>query len=206
MTKKRGLIVIPVLLILTIASIGVGFAFFGDFNSLSNDTDARYTTITPQGVTTTDDLFSETIKYNTRVTITGEGRTVTYSLAPEQFSQITIETVDHDVILLGEVLLRIEQVGGEDDYTFTINNVSGTMTGTFYTSLATSEDNSTYSEWSNRAYTIGTGSSFTHIDKDVEYLKLRLYVDTSFQANNSPLATQPLQNVTFMLKVTMEEA
>ena len=206
MTKKRSLIVIPVLLILTIATIGVGFAFFGDFNSLSNDTDARYTTITPQGVTTTDDLFSETIRYNTHVTITGLGRTVTYSLDPDQITEITIENVDHNVILLGEVLLRIEQTGGLDDYTFTINNTSGTMTGTFYTSLATSEDNTDYSAWVNHAYTIGSGTSYTHIDKDVEYLKLRLYVDSSFQSNDSALATQPLQNVTFMLKVTMEEA
>lgn len=206
MTKRRSLIVIPVLLILTVSIIGVGFAFFGDFNSLSNDTDARYTTITPQGVTTTDELFSETIYYNTHVTITAGGRTVTYSLAPEQKTSLTVSETEHSVILLGEVLLRIEQTGGEDDYTFLLTDTSGTMTGTFYTSLATSEDNSSYSEWSNQAYTIGTGTSYQHIDADIDYLKLRLYVDSSFQANDSPLATQPLQNVTFMLKVTMEDA
>lgn len=205
MTKKRSLIVIPALLIILISSIGVAYALFGDFFSSTNSTDARYTTITPQGVETTDDLFGETIKYNTHVSIANGTRTITYSLVPEQKTTLTVSEVEHSVILLGEVLMRVEQTGGSDDYTFTINNVSGTMTGTFYTSLATSEDDTTYSEWSNQAYTIGTGSSYQHIDKDVEYLKLRLYVDCSFQPNDSPLATMPLQNVTFVLKVTMEE-
>ena len=206
MAHKRVLIVIPVMLILTISMIGVAFAFFGNFTSVSNDTDARYTTITPQGVTETNDLFSERIYYNTHVAISNGTRTVTYSLAPEQKTSLTVSETEHSVILLGEVLLRIEQTGGEDDYTFLLSDTSGTMTGTFYTSLATSEDNDTYSDWSNQAYTIGTGSSYQHIDADVEYLKVRLYVDCSFQANDSPLATVPLQNVTFMLKVTMEDA
>ena len=202
---KKLLAVLPVMLIMTVAALGVVYALYSEFVTEGNDTDARYTIITPQGVVTSNDLFDKTVKYNTDISVTAQGRTVLYSLDPTQITEITVSETDHDVILLGEVLLRVEQIGGSDDYTFRMAKTSGTMTGTFYTAIATSEDNSTFSSWDNKAFDNSTGVSYSGIDADIEYIKLRLYVDTSFQADASAMAAMPLQNVSFMIKVTMEE-
>lgn len=202
---KKSILTISVLAILLVSSIGVIYAMYGDFISSNNDTEPRYTTITPQGVTTTDGIFDKTIKYDTHIYITNQGRVVTYSLDPSQITSITVSQTEHNVILLGEILLRIEQTGGSNDYTFIVSDTSGTMTGTFYTAISTSEDNDTFSAWDNKLYVNGTGVSYSGIDSDIEWIKLRLYVDTSFQSDDSAMATMPLQSVSFTMRVDMEE-
>ena len=192
--KRRIAFLIPVIAILLISTAGVGYAMFGNVENTSNDTYSRYIIVTPSGANAYSDAFTKTLNFDTE----NRNGTITYTLTPSQVTEITVATVDHDVVLLGELLLNIAQTGGTDDYTLTINNTSGTMTGTFYTAISTSEDNDTYSAWSYGAYTIGTGSSYD-VDSDVDYIKLRLYVDSTFQSAGGSLATTPLNNVTFRI-------
>ena len=184
----------PVLAVIILSGISVGYAIYGDVLNTSNDTDSHYIIVTPQGADAYSDAFSKTLDFDTE----NRNGTVTYTLSASQITEITVATVDHDVALIGELLINIAQTGGDDDYTLTICDTSGTMTGTFYTGISTSEDNDTYSSWSYSAYTVGTGSSFD-VDDSIQWVKLRLYVDASFQTGGSSLATTPLQNVTFRI-------
>ena len=203
---KCSLVAILSVFVIMVCCTGIAYAIYSDVYDDDNSTDVRYNTLTPQGITSEVPWFSKTINYNTHITVTqASGRTITYTLDPSQITEITVSTADHDVILLGEVIFKIEQVGGSDDYSFTMNNVTGTMTGTFYTSVATSEDNVTYSAWDNKAYVIGTGVTYSDIDPDSQYVKLRLYVDASFQPADSALQTMPLNGVKFSFTVNTDE-
>lgn len=192
--KRRIAFIVPILAILLISTIGVGYAVWGDVHNTSNTTDAQYITVTPQGATAYSEAFNKTLEFNTE----NRNGTITYTLCSEQLTEITVSETNHNAVLLGELLLRIQQTGGSEDYSLMINNIAGTMTGTFYTAISTSEDNSTYSSWTYANYTIGTGSSF-NVDDSIEYIKLRLYVDSSFQSPGGSLATMPLNGVTFRI-------
>lgn len=202
---KKMAMLVPMMVILSLASVGVIYAIYSELTSVENNTDDRYAIITPQGVETTDGLFSATIYYNTEVVVTNSTRTVTYMLNPTCVTEITVSGADHDVILLKEVTFRVEQTGGSDDYAFEMTKTSGTMTGTYYVGMATSEDDSTYSAWDYKAFNTSTGVSYADIDSDVEYLKLRLYVDTSFLPNNATSPVTPMSHVTFYIRATMDD-
>lgn len=196
--KRRLTLILPVFAVILISSVSVAYAIYGDLLNTSNTTDPQYVIVTPQGTHAYSEAFSNTLQFDTE----NRNGTITFKLSSGQTSQITVATVEHDVVLLGELLLNTEQTGMSEDYVLSFKNVAGTMTGTFYTAVSTSEDNVTFSDWTYSAYTIGTGSSF-NVDNEIEWIKLRLYVDAAFQTEG-PLATMPLQSVSFEIKATIE--
>ena len=196
--KRKLLLILPSIAVILVCATSIGYAIYGDVLNTSNDTEPNYVIVTPQGANAYSDAFTKTLEYDTE----NRNGTITYILSEDQITEITVATVDHDVVILGEIMLNIAQTGGGDDYALTICDTSGTMTGTFYVGISTSEDNDTYSSWSYSAYTIGTGASFD-VDDSIEYIKLRLFVDSSFQTEG-PLATTPLQNVTFRIASVIE--
>lgn len=201
MVKRRFALIIPVFAIIMVSLMGIAYAIqTADVQNTDNTTLPEYTVITPQGIHAYSGGFSNNIRLDTE----NRNGTVTFSIAQDQITQITVSQEEKDVVLLGELLFNVEQTNMSEDYIFSMNNIAGTMTGTFYMGISTSEDNDTFSAWEYKAYAIGTGSSFD-VDNEIEWVNVRLYVDSSFQTSGGSLATSPLQNVTFKISATVED-
>lgn len=198
MKRRRTAFIATVLGIIFLSAIAVGYAFYGNATNSGNTTDPQYLTVTPQGTNAYSNAFSKMLQYDT----VNDHGTITFTLCDDQITEITVSETDRDVVLLGELQIVIEQTNITEDYTFSIVDTAGTMTGTFYTAISTSEDDETYSSWTYGSYTIGTGSSYD-VDSGIEYIKLRLYVDASFQTPGTALAVKPMNDVTFTLTATV---
>lgn len=199
MVKRRFALIIPVFAIIMVSLMGIAYAIqTADVQNTDNTTLPEYAIVTPQGVHAYSGGFSNGIALDTE----NRNGTITYTISDGQTSDITVSGVDREVILLGEMLFNIDQTNMDEDYVFTMTDVAGTMTGTFYMGISTSEDNDTFSAWSYASYVIGTGSSFD-VDNEIEWVKVRLYVDSSFQTDGGPLAASPLNSVTFQITATL---
>ena len=193
MIKRRKALIISMFAVIGIAIIGIGFALqTAEVQNESNTNVPSYLIITPQGVNAYSGGFSNTIALNT----VNDNGTITFTVCDEQISQITVAGVQKNTVLLGEMLFNIEQTNMEKDYTFLMNDTSGTMVGTFYVGLCTSEDNASYSSWEYTTYSSGTGIN-SSVGSTTEWVKVALYIDATFQEDGGPLATSPLDDVIF---------
>ena len=73
------------------------------------------------------------------------------------------------------------------------------MTGTYYVGLALSEDDDTYETMTYQTFVQG-GTTFNSIDSDYEYLKVMLFLDSSFHTDGATSITTPMDSVTFLFR------
>lgn len=205
--KKR--IVVPIsAFIIMFAMLSVGIAYAIEHNSgtdiTDNDTEDVYAILSPTEDVMFSGGFNNKIAYNTHINYENGVRTAQYYLIESQTTQITISGEAKTVIATSPVIFHLEQFGEINDFDLFMQKTSGTMTGTFYVGLATSEDNVTYSEMQYQTFVPG-GTTFSSIDADNEYLKVVLFIDTSFHTAGASSTVVPLTDVCFLFRADIQE-
>ena len=194
--KKR--MVVPVTLaILLIATLSVGISYaleyHGDIWNDTNDTEPTYVILTADSYS---HAFDTDLYFNTF----NHGGTITYTSANDCDS-ISVGGNDVDAIPLGMITFTISRTNCDDDFDFIVSN-TGTMTGTFYLGYSTSEDGTNYEEFVYIPYVNGTGVTIEDLDNEIVNIKVKMYLNPSFQTPESALATNPLVNVTFAYRIS----
>ncbi len=205
--KKR--IVVPIsAFIIMFAMLSVGIAYAIEHNSgtdiSDNDTEDVYAVLSPAEDVMFSGVFDKKITYNTHINYENGVRTVQYYLIESQTTQITVGSETKTVIATGPVIFHLEQFGEIDDFNLFMQKTTGTMNGTYYVGLATSEDNITYSEMQYQTFVPG-GTTFSSIDADNEYLKVMLFIDTSFHTAGASSTVVPLTDVGFLFRADIQE-
>ena len=205
--KKR--IVVPIsAFIIMFAMLSVGIAYAIEHNSgtdiTDNDTEDVYAILSPTEDVMFSGGFNNKIAYNTHINYENGVRTAQYYLIESQTTQITVGGEAKTVIATSPVIFHLEQFGEINDFNLFMQKTSGTMTGTFYVGLATSEDNVTYSEMQYQTFVPG-GTTFSSIDADNEYLKVVLFIDTSFHTAGASSTVVSLTDVCFLFRADIQE-
>ena len=201
MNKKKLIVPVASFLIATLMlSVGTAYALahYGETEISDNSTDEVYATLIPQSDSMFSGVFSKTIYYNTHIHYDGS-RIIQYYLTPGQTTSISVNAEDKTVIALGTIIFHLEQFGDTQNFNLFIQKLSGTMNGTFYIGLATSTDGETYGEMSYIPFVPG-GTTFSNLSSNVAYLKVMLFVDSSFHTDGATSITQPLDNVAFIFR------
>lgn len=201
MSKKK--LIVPMVtflvaaLILTVGS-AYALAHYGETEISDNSTDDVYATLTPQSDSMFSGVFNKTIYYNTHIHYDG-GRIVQYYLTPGQTTSITVNAEGKTVIALGTIIFHLEQFGDVQNFNLFIQKLAGTMNGTFYIGIATSADGETYGEMTYVPFTQG-GTTISNLSSSVAYIKVMLFVESSFHTDGATSITQPLDDVSFIFR------
>lgn len=205
--KKR--IIVPLsafVIVFAMLSIGVAYAIehYSGTDISDNDTEDVYAILSPTDDAMFSGVFDKKITYNTHINYENGARTVQYYLIESQTTQITVGGESKTVIATGPVIFHLEQFGEINDFNLFMQKTTGTMNGTYYVGLATSEDNVTYSEMQYQTFVPG-GTTFSSIDADNEYLKVMLFIDTSFHTPGATSITTPMTDACFLFRADVQE-
>ena len=201
MNKKK--LIVPVasfLIAALILSVGTAYAIahYGGTEITDNSTEDVYATLNPQTDAMFSGVFNKTIYYNTHIHYDGE-RITQYYLTPGQTSSITVGGNAKTVLTLGTIIFHLEQFGDVQNFNLFIQKLAGTMNGTFYIGLATSTDGSTYGDMVYQEFTPG-GTTFSNLDSSVAYLKVILFLDSTFHTDGATSITTPMTDVSFLFR------
>ena len=201
MSRKKLIVPIASFLIAAlILSVGTAYAIahYGGTEITDNSTEDVYATLNPETDAMFSNVFNKTIYYNTHIHYDGE-RITQYYLAPGQTSSITVGGESKTVLTLGMLILLLDQFGDIQDFNLFIQKLAGTMNGTYYIGLATSTDGTTYGDMVYQEFTPG-GTTFSGLDSSVTYLKVMLFLDSSFHTDGATSMTTPMTGVSFLFR------
>ena len=201
MDKKK--LITPIVMLVVVASVfSVGTAYalahYGGAEITDNSTEDVYATLSPKTDAMFSGVFDKTIYYNTYIHYDGS-KITQYYLTPGQTETVSVSGVNKSVIPLGTLILQLEQFGDVQDFNLFIQKLAGTMNGTFYIGLATSEDDSTYGAFSYYEFD-PSGTTISSLSSTVGFLKIILFLDASFHTDGATSITVPMTDVSFLFR------